>query len=148
LSIEECLAARNTAYDLKSRLRTRIEAWENTSDQRISLGDDSFGDLLAHIVGLGRDEFAHVMATPKLAQERAQRGDFAENFMYVFNEAELRYEKTVIVVALQTRLPVLPWDGLTRLPLDAGLVDHQVEGLGVVETDPRRVVFARGTMRL
>jgi len=46
------------------------------------VGDDSFGDLRAHIIGLGREEFNRVMENPKLAQERINKGDYKESFSY------------------------------------------------------------------
>jgi hypothetical protein len=46
------------------------------------VGDDSFGDLLAHIIGLGKAEYERVLANPKLAQARVDAGDFVESFSY------------------------------------------------------------------
>lgn len=49
-----------------------------------SLGDDSFNDLLYHIVGLGHEEYQKVLKKPSLANERAIKYDFKESFIYCF----------------------------------------------------------------
>ena len=64
------------AYDqAKNKLDQKI-------DKFVELGGDSYGDLLSHIVGLGKKEYDAVMKNPKLAGERAARRDFKESFDY------------------------------------------------------------------
>ena len=46
------------------------------------LGDDSFGDLIAHIVGMGEAEYNAVMANPALGAARAKDHKFDESFAY------------------------------------------------------------------
>ena len=46
------------------------------------LGDDGYGDFIAHIVGLGKAEYERVLEDPSLANKRAQDGDFKESFAY------------------------------------------------------------------
>lgn len=46
------------------------------------VGDDSFSDLRAHIIGLGKAEFDRVMEDPSLAQKRINANDFIESFAY------------------------------------------------------------------
>jgi hypothetical protein len=56
------------------------------------LGDDGFGDLLSHIIGLGRTEYERVLANPKLAATRADNNQFKECFSYCLPYEE-DYEK-------------------------------------------------------
>jgi hypothetical protein len=46
------------------------------------LGDDGYGDLLSHIIGLGKEEYDRNMAEPKLAAARAYEYEFKECFSY------------------------------------------------------------------
>jgi hypothetical protein len=73
---------RSIFYGLCGKLHRTIEAWEEDNDKKISLGDDGFSDLVSHIVGLGSKEYEAVLADPKLAYDRAKRGDFSESFSY------------------------------------------------------------------
>jgi hypothetical protein len=45
-------------------------------------GDDGFGDLLAHIIGLGKEEYERNLADPKLAQARVDKSRYVESFSY------------------------------------------------------------------
>lgn len=66
------------------KLHKVVEAWEQATGKSCDLGDDGFGDLLNHIVGLGRREFTRVMNNPQLAAKRAHKYDFTESFSYCF----------------------------------------------------------------
>jgi len=50
--------------------------------EQIPVGDDSFSDLLHHIIGLGKREYDAVMKDPKKALDRVRRDDFVESFGY------------------------------------------------------------------
>lgn len=70
-----------------SRVLTRWEEdgyeWGQSSNPRsFGLGDDSWSDLLAHIVGLGKREYKAILANPQKALDRARKGDFKESFAY------------------------------------------------------------------
>ena len=74
--------------DRESQLYERLEDWSDQNDKEFGIGDDSFGDLLAHIVGLGQLEFKAVMEDPQKALDRANAKDgtpasYVENFTYV-----------------------------------------------------------------
>lgn len=58
---------------LYQRLKQKTDIW---------LGGDSGSDFIAHIVGLGKDEYEKVMQHPTYAEERYNRGDFVESFDY------------------------------------------------------------------
>ena len=51
--------------------------------------DDSFGDLVSHIIGMGKNEFDAVMLDPSKARIRALSHDYEEGFCYLgqFNDA-------------------------------------------------------------
>lgn len=50
------------------------------------VGDDSFWDLTAHIVGLGKETFNRIAySDPEEAKTMADNGDFTENFEYIFH---------------------------------------------------------------
>jgi len=46
------------------------------------LGDDSFGDLMGHMVGLGKEAYEAALADLSLVVERARSGDYKESFSY------------------------------------------------------------------
>lgn len=50
----------------------------------LGLGDDSFSDLMRHIVGLGKEEYEKHLKNVNLIQKRADKGDFEECFTYCF----------------------------------------------------------------
>lgn len=51
-------------------------------DEVEGCGDDSYDDLLAHIIGMGREEYARNMEDPSLANKRVQKRQFKESFSY------------------------------------------------------------------
>jgi len=55
---------------------------ENWEKRTCDLGDDSFSDLLYHIVGLGCEAFEHATANPWDVVKRARSYDFQESFSY------------------------------------------------------------------
>jgi hypothetical protein len=88
LSPDEADEFYDTYTDMTGKLYDAIVEYE--TDQQLEdenfrgadLGGDSFGDLIAHIVGLGKREFDAVMRNPQRAIDRAHRGDFKESFAY------------------------------------------------------------------
>lgn len=82
-------------YRYKVILKSTIFQWENITNTRLGIGDDSFDDLVSHIIGLGQEEYERVMANPELAYDRAkwardpkndrkQSSGYIESFAYVF----------------------------------------------------------------
>ncbi len=64
-------------------LRAHFEAVDSELYKATEMGGwDSGDDCRRHIIGLGQDEFDAVMANPSLAQERYDRGDYTESFVY------------------------------------------------------------------
>lgn len=67
---------------LMSELYQRIDKWEDANGRLPNYGgDDSFDDLLAHIMGMGRMKYEEVMENPAAAGEI----DAVESFSYVFH---------------------------------------------------------------
>ena len=68
-----------------------ITEWEEYDDTPvIPCSDDSFSDLRAHIVGLGKEEFAKVLDDPQFAYDRAvakynTKDGYTESFVYVLH---------------------------------------------------------------
>jgi hypothetical protein len=60
----------------------------------LGLGDDSYGDLMHHIVGMGRKFYEECVATPMLIVDLAHSGDFYESFSYVTPWKEAVEEQT------------------------------------------------------
>ena len=53
------------------------------------VSDDSFWDLKAHIIGLGEGFYNMVLASPHVAKDLADAGDYKENFGYIFHYMNL-----------------------------------------------------------
>lgn len=87
-TLEDLDAFGNCFSKLRATLAARIEKAERHGDDRLGLGDDSFSDLIAHIVGLGRDEYQACIENPKRAIVRGNHHDFTESFSYAVPHKE------------------------------------------------------------
>jgi len=76
------------------------------SDKRTfwGTGDDSFWDLTAHIVGLGKRAWELAMYNPNCVKKRADVHDYKENFQYIFNIPNSKKE-TELVSAVSCNTP-------------------------------------------
>ena len=80
---EQAKDLNQTFRNLKIKLyETVIQAEKAREIPHINVGDDSFDDLQAHIIGMGRREYEAVMKNPALAAERGNAGKFSESFSY------------------------------------------------------------------
>lgn len=78
-------AAFEVTYDgFHAVLAGAIAEYEHKTGVSAGCGDDSFNDLCAHVVGLGREVYERELASPTLAVERGRKGDFTESFAYTF----------------------------------------------------------------
>lgn len=118
----ECVALHGRMYSLSHALRAIIEAWEASSGEHLPCGDDSFGDLANHIVGLGRATYEATLADPALALRRAEARDYRESFAYVFQRAEQCYGLDEFAAALREHAA-------------EAVVDDPLHGLGVRRGD-------------
>lgn len=75
-----CKEIRAFVESRQGELYTRIEQYEKENDCRVGEygGDDSFGDMISHVVGLGEDKFNEVMKDPSVLNGMA----FVECFNY------------------------------------------------------------------
>lgn len=72
--------ALSTTYGL---LRNRLSAAMKKAFKGDDwVGGDSYDDLLAHIVGMGRKEYNAVLKKPELGVKRYQEGKYRESFSY------------------------------------------------------------------
>lgn len=65
-------------------LKKELDDWaEKHGDKRTywGMGDDSFDDLTAHIVGLGKNKYSEIMKYPPKAKDIK----YEESFIYVFH---------------------------------------------------------------
>lgn len=70
-------------------LRQRLEQMTNNLDRKLSnrvegVGDDGYSDLLAHIVGMGKESYDAVLADPTMAQDIIDKNQYKESFSYAF----------------------------------------------------------------
>jgi hypothetical protein len=82
MSPNQAAAFSTTLATLRGKLYKVVEQWEDEHDSQIGLGDDGFGDLLHHIIGLGKREYYAALRNPALAHARALKNDFTESFSY------------------------------------------------------------------
>jgi hypothetical protein len=82
LSPEEAIELRGTYRHLYDKLSNAVEAYEAKHRVYTELGDDSFGDLIAHIIGMGKAEYHAALRSPARAIARARKHDFKESFAY------------------------------------------------------------------
>jgi hypothetical protein len=73
LTKREAEHVREIFEQLKSKLYDKVTNWEEETENSVGLGDDSFDDLLSHIVGLGKQEYEATMMDPQRAYERARK---------------------------------------------------------------------------
>lgn len=123
-TLPERLAAEGCFWSLRRRLHQRIEAWEGDGGEQIPAGDDSFGDLLSHVIGLGRAEFEATLAEPDRARDRAERRDYQESFAHVLLGASERGERREIEAILRELAATDP-------EVTGRLVEHPRFGLGL-----------------
>lgn len=85
--VTEATAFRDTFDRFQGQLMNRLNQWERETGNDLGVGGDSFSDLTAHIIGLGKREFDAVMKDPQLAYDRAvarygTRDGYVESFSY------------------------------------------------------------------
>lgn len=90
LSAQQSEEMRTTFARLREQLRGAMtDRAAGMSIDMWNLGDDSFDDLISHIIGLGQREYERVLRDPQRAMPRARlgahgpRSGFTESFSYV-----------------------------------------------------------------
>jgi hypothetical protein len=80
---DEFLTSFRDVYDeMEGKLLARVEKWETENGESCECGDDGFGDLLSHCVGLGDQYYDLCTEDPGLVVRRGQKSDFTEKFSY------------------------------------------------------------------
>ena len=75
LSPDEADELQTTMMKLEGKLYTALK--------NLNIGsNDTMGDLIAHIIGMGKKEFEAVIKDPQLAYQRYQSGQYTESFSY------------------------------------------------------------------
>lgn len=70
-------------YDkLEGELFERVDTWCRENDYSTECGDDGFGDLVSHVVGLGQESHEEGMRNPKGVANRGRASDYVEKFSY------------------------------------------------------------------
>lgn len=89
-TLSDMKAFRQTYQQVTCQLSEALERWEKDGEdwtgdhnpRHFPCSDDSWSDLLAHIVGLGREEYDACVADPERAHKRATAYDYTESFSY------------------------------------------------------------------
>lgn len=68
--------------DFEGALYQKVEAYEQEHGVSCECGDDGFGDLMSHMVGLGKEHFEACMADPMMVVKRGQHSYYVEKFSY------------------------------------------------------------------
>jgi len=68
--------------ELQSKLARAVEAEEQKTGNSTGCGDDGWGDLMNHVIGLGQKEYEASLADPGRVLKRGQAYNYAESFGY------------------------------------------------------------------
>lgn len=68
--------------ELYSKLVAAVQRAEKGSGESVECGDDGFGDLMNHLIGLGKEEYEASLADPMRVIKRGQAYNYAESFGY------------------------------------------------------------------
>jgi hypothetical protein len=145
LSPLELEAMFSRLFELRSALSKHLEAWEERKGgQQIEAGDDSFSDLVCHIIGLGEAEYRKVIAKPSLAAKRARKNDYIQSFDFTFLRARQEYSVAQVEQALRQALKPVRYEPAEKLR-EGQPLEHPEHGLGFVLAAPEagsvRVIF-------
>lgn len=90
---EFCESMRDIESELTSKLYHAVEKVESETGESTECGDDGFGDLMAHMVGLGKEAYEAALADPMLVIKRGQNHEYEECFSYCLPYARPLKEK-------------------------------------------------------
>lgn len=85
---EQCNGIRQAFSKFKSALNKKTQQWEQANEVNIAVSEDSFDDLLSHIVGLGHQVYEASFNNPKLVDQRASARKYTESFAYALPTAD------------------------------------------------------------
>lgn len=84
----QCEGIAEKEGEFRHALTVVFDKYLNDNDVELGLGDDSFGDLMHHIVGLGKSIYNACMKNPALAVGIARSGKYSEAFNYCIPMAD------------------------------------------------------------
>lgn len=87
--------------ELVASLYERVERFEQAEQVSCQCGDDGFGDLMHHMVGLGREAYEAAMKDPMLVVKRGQELRYEESFGYCIPYARRATEQLTYEQALE-----------------------------------------------
>lgn len=132
------------------KLYAYFTEWVNEIDgdfrgnRTTDLGDDSFGDLIAHIIGLGWEEYERVFENPRVMQKRGLDYDFTESFAYCLPDKS-NYEPVRFQLARETR-GLLFWQRRLTEDPESACNQNEIEWRGrACERLRERLVAEGGT---
>jgi hypothetical protein len=85
---EEAEAMSDAFLERRRALAGAVDRYLEETEVRLDVGDDGFGDLIAHVIGMGRDAYEQALAEPAQVVERGQSGDFEESFAYAIPDRD------------------------------------------------------------
>jgi len=90
---EFCESMRDIHGEFTTELAQAVEKTERATGESSECGDDGFGDLMSHMVGLGKDAYEAALADPMLVIKRGQKHKYEECFSYCLPYARPLKEK-------------------------------------------------------
>jgi len=82
LSCGEASTFEDIFNGFKGAMGEALEDYEKRTGHNCGVGDDSWSDLLSHIVGCGKEVYERELADPSLAYKRARNYRFKESFRH------------------------------------------------------------------
>jgi hypothetical protein len=86
-------------YEFEGKLYERVSNYAQANNYYSELGDDGFGDLISHVIGLGYQFMEEGMEHPRRVIDRGRAYDFTEKFSYSLPDpprgAGLTYEQAL-----------------------------------------------------
>ena len=75
-----------------NKLAKAVDNYCDQNNKTTGCSDDPYSDLIAHVVGLGKEEYEQSLKNPELVVARAKKGDYKESFSYsIPSKEDLQY---------------------------------------------------------
>jgi Trp operon repressor len=124
LSKEECENF-NNAINVAWKLLDKTLNVDSISDE-LGVGDDGYGDLLNHIVGLGKEQYYKYLNNLKLIKELAHSHKYKESFSYCityYSDYEKKSQYTMAYVISVVKAAVKEIEKFEKIDSEGLLVD-------------------------
>lgn len=115
----------DTYRQVSRKLHASIEAWEDKTGTSCGLGDDSFSDLVAMIVGLGQSVYDQTLSDPTLALKRARARygtieGYKESFAYTLHVLPTERREARLKLVLEQ---------IQKLQIEKAAIDTKIKAL-------------------